>query len=72
MCFRCCHLYILQVCARSHRVVRYVDLQEGVELVVAAAESRGDGVYTITPVQRVRVVESKWPWRRLIFCRAVM
>jgi len=77
MCFffpscACPHLYILQVCARSDGVVRYVDRQEGVELVVAAAESWRDGVYTIAPVQRVGVVESKRPRRRLVFCKELM
>lgn len=47
------HLYKLQVRARSDRVVGYVDLQEGVELVVAAAEGGGDGVDAIAPVQRI-------------------
>lgn len=65
------HLYKLQVWACSDRVVRYIDLQEWVELVVAAAKSWGDGIYTITPVQRVWVVESKWPWRRFVFCRVM-
>lgn len=63
------YLHKLQVRPRSDRVVRYVDLQEGVELVVAAAESRRYCVYTITPVQRVWVVQAKRPWRRFIFCK---
>lgn len=44
-------------------------MQEGVELVVAVAQSRGDGIYTVTPVQRIGVIQSKWPWRRFILCR---
>lgn len=63
------HLYKLQVWARSDRVVGYVDLQEGVELVVAAAEGGGDGVDAIAPVQRIWVVESERPRRRFVFCR---
>lgn len=68
----CSHLYKLQVWTRSDWVVWYVDLQEGVELVVAAAKSRGDGVDTITPVQGVWVVESKRPRRRFILWKEVM
>ena len=47
------HLDELQVWARSDRVVGHVALQEGVELVVVAAQSLADGVSTITPVQTV-------------------
>lgn len=66
------HLDELQVWARSDRVVGDVDLQEGVELVVAAAEGRRDSVNAIAPVQRVWVVESKRPRRGFVFYKEWM
>lgn len=65
------HLDILQVWSRSDRIVGDVDMKEGVELVVAAAQRRRDGLYAITPVQGIWVVEAKWPRRGLIFYEKV-
>lgn len=63
-------LDVEQVRRGSHWVVWHVDLQEWVELVVAAAQCRSDRLHPVTPVQGVRVVESERSWRWLIFCIA--
>lgn len=46
-------------------------MEEGVQLVVAAAQRRRDGVQTVAPVQGVGVVEAERPRRRLVLCGEV-
>lgn len=53
------YLNIEQVRSRSDRVVWHIDLQEGVELVVAAAQSGSEGFHALVSVHRVRMVQAK-------------
>lgn len=53
------YLNVEQVGGRSHGVVWHIDLQEGVELVVAAGQGGSEGFHALVPVHRVRVVQSK-------------
>lgn len=62
------HLDIKKVCDGSDCVVWYVDLQKGVELVVAAAQRGINSFIAVTPVQWVRVVQSIWSRRRPVLC----
>lgn len=45
------HLDIKKVCDGSNCVVWYIDLQKGVELVVAAAQRGINSFIAVTPVQ---------------------
>lgn len=52
-----------QVGGRSDRVVWHVDLQEGIELVVAAGQGGSEGFHALVSVHGVRMVQSKGPGR---------
>lgn len=53
------NLNVEQVGGCSDRIVWYVNLQEGIELVVAAAQGGSEGFHALVPVHRVRVVQAK-------------